>query len=287
MPELPEVETTVRELKKKILSKRIINAWTDTPKLIKKPSSFKIFLKEIKGKKINNIERKGKNILFFLEKNKILLIHQKLTGSLLLGKWEFRNKKWVSKIPGPLLTDKMNQFIHFVLFLSDGEMLALSDLRKFAKVELAKNKEIEKELEKIGPNPLKIDFETFKKRIRSSKGKIKKVLMDQTVISGIGNIYSDESLFLAKISPLRQVKDISDSELKKLYVSLQNILKEAIKLKGESISDWRNPNGEKGKVDKILKVYRREGKKCFRCGSLIERVKVNGRTAHFCPKCQK
>jgi len=168
--------------------------------------------------------------------------------------------------------------------------LALSDLRKFAKVEILTKEELEKEMEKLGPEPLDKDFtfEKFKERIlKKKKGKIKQVLMDQEVIAGIGNIYSDEILWKAKIHPFKRVGKLSEEELKKIYKAMREILPKAIEVGGESISDYRRPSGEKGGFDILRKVYRREGEKCFRCGAKIKRVKLGQRSAHFCPVCQK
>jgi len=171
MPELPEVETTIRDLKEKILKKSIVDVWTDTKKLIKRPKKFKIFKEELVGKEILDIKRRGKNILIFLSSGKVLLIHQKLTGHLLFGKWEKINKEWVSKIAGALSTDPTNKFLHLIIFFKDGWQLALSDLRKFAKVEILTKEELEKELAKLGPEPLDKDFtfEKFRERILEKK----------------------------------------------------------------------------------------------------------------------
>jgi len=287
VPELPEVETTTLELRKKVLKRAFIDVWTDFPKMIKKPKSFEEFKKKIKGKKIQKIWRAGKNIIFDLSDNLSLLIHQKLTGHLLYGKWEFKNGKWQAKEKGPLKDDPMNRFLHLVFLLDNGYQLALSDLRKFAKVELVKTEDLKAELKSLGPDPLEISFQEFKKTLLQKRGKIKQVLMNQEVISGVGNIYSDEALFAAKIHPFRDVSELKEDELKRLYQSLRNILKKAIEVKGESISDYRTLTGERGGFDKLRKVYRREGEKCLRCGTVIQRVKVGGRSAHFCPKCQK
>ncbi len=285
MPELPEVEITVNFLKKKILGKKIKDVALEAEEIIKKPK-IGTFKKIIKGKQIKDIQRKGKNILFFLSKDYILLFHLKLTGHLLLGKWKKEKGKWTPLKEGPLKEDPLNKFLRVIFILDDGEMLALSDLRKFAKIELGKEKEILKELEKLGPNPLEISLEEFKKRVQKrKKSEIKKVLMQQEVISGIGNIYSAEALWEAKISPFRKVKELSEGDLKKLFQSIKKILKEAIKLQGESISDWRKPDGEKGNYDKIRKVYRKE--KCQRCGGKILKKILGQRSTYFCASCQK
>jgi formamidopyrimidine-DNA glycosylase len=292
MPELPEVETIVRDLNKKVLGRTFLNAWTDFPKMIKRPKNLEGFKKEIKGKKIKKIWRRGKNIIFELSNNYSLLIHQKMTGHLLFGKWKATNGKWISSIPGPLREDPMNRFLHLIFSLDNGWQLALSDLRKFAKVELWKTKELEngEEIKKLGPEPLdkNFTFEKFKEAIQKKrKGKIKQILMDQEVIVGIGNIYSDEILWRAKIHPFKDISKLSKIESKKIYLAIKKILPLAIKLGGESISDYRRPSGEKGFYDKARKVYRREGEKCPVCGGIIKRVKIGGRSAHFCPNCQR
>jgi len=294
MPELPEVETIVRDLKKKVLLRTFIDVWID-PALLKKggviklPNSFEQFRKEIRGKKIEKIWRRGKNILFDLSEDKTLLIHQKLTGHLLLGKWQFKNGNWQSLIKGPLAEDPWNRFLHLIFWLNDKRQLALSDVRKFAKVELLGQEELKKELISFGPEPLEKDFtfEKFKKCLENKKGKIKQVLMDQTVIAGIGNIYSDEILWMAEIHPFKEASQLSEKELKNIYRAMREILPKAIELGGESIPDFRRISGEKGGFDSLRKVYRREGEKCSRCGTIIKRVKLAGRSAHYCPTCQK
>jgi len=289
MPELPEVETTVRGLRKTVLSRTIFDVWTDFEKQVKKPSNFKQFKREIKGRKIEKIWRRGKNILFDLSGGKILLVHQKLTGHLLFGKWKRKREKWLPP-PGPL-SEKVSTYIHLLFTLDRGEMLALSDLRKFAKVELWNKEELKKseEFKSLGPEPLMPDFtfHKFKKTLKGKKGKIKQVLMNQNVIVGIGNIYSDEILWEAKINPLREMKELDNEELKRIYLAMKKILKRAVRLGGESISDYRRISGKEGFFDKERKVYRREGEKCSRCRALIKRKKIAGRSAHFCPQCQK
>lgn len=284
MPELPEVETTVLGLRKKVLSRTFIDVWTDFEKLIKKPS-FKEFKKEIEGKKIKDVCRKGKNIVFELSGGYYLLIHQKMTGHLLYGKWEKKKDEWNPLKKGPM-EDKMNSYIHLIFFLDKG-MLALSDLRKFAKIKLFKKGGLDRELKNLGPDALKISFEKFKEIIKSKKGKIKQVLMNQELIAGIGNIYSDEALFRARINPFKESLKLTEKELKDLYNNIREVLKKGIETGGESISDYRNVEGEKGKFDIFRKVYRRKGEECYICKTKIQRKKIGGRSTHFCPNCQK
>lgn len=291
MPELPEVETTVRDLKNKVLGRTFVDVWTDAPKLIKKPGNFEEFKRSLKGKTIEDIKRRAKNILIHLSSGHILLIHQKMTGHLLLGKWKLEKGLWKSLVPGPLAADLTNRFLHFIFWLDNGEMLALSDMRKFAKLEIWGKGELEESsgFLSLGPEPLEKDFtlKKLKEAFSGRKGKIKKVLMDQSVISGIGNIYSDEILWAVKINPLKDVSKLSDKELSGILRAAKNILKKAIKSGGESFSDFRRIYGQKGGFDPFRKVYRWEGQPCFRCGAKIKRIKIGGRSAHYCPVCQK
>ena len=298
MPELPEVQTIVSDLNKKIIGRKIIGVWFDAPKLIKKPKPAGLE-KQIKGLRIRAVKRRGKNILIYLEKYQmsdvgyrmfLLLIHQKLTGHLLYGKWHIKNKKVVSSVRG-FLEEKVNDYIHLIFYLDNDWQLALSDLRKFAKVLLGPEKEIEglPDLKRLGPEPLNKGFnaEKFIKLIKFKKGKIKQVLMNQEIIAGIGNIYSDEILWQAKIHPFIPANKLKTNQLKALYLATRQILGKALKLRGTSISDFRDTAGKAGGYAKIRKVYQREGELCQRCKTPIKRVKIGGRSAHYCPKCQK
>lgn len=290
MPELPEVENIVRDLNKFVLGRKIEDVWCDWQKHVKRPGSFPAFSKAIKGKNIKKVWRRAKNIIIELSDDKILLIHQKMTGHLLYGKWRKQGKKWIALIKGPILDDPMNRFLHLIFWLDNGKQLALSDLRKFAKVELWDKKEFlgSGEFKSWGPEPLEknFTFEKFKKAL-SVRGKIKQILMNPQIIAGIGNIYADEILWEAKVHPLFQVDRLSVSQLKAIYKAIRKILRKAIKLGGTSTSDFRELSGEKGLFGSEIKVYRREKKKCYRCGSIIKRIKIGGRGTCFCPQCQK
>lgn len=290
MPELPEVQTTVDGLKSKVLKRTFIDAWSDCKKLIKKPKRFELFKKEIKGKIIKKVWRRAKNIIFDLSDGYSLLVHQKMTGHLLYGVWQLKNKKWTPIKRGPL-DDPMNRFLHLIFFLNDGNMMALSDARKFAKVELWRTNELlkSKEFKALGPEPLdkNFTFEKFKNIFKNKKGRIKQVIMDPNVIAGIGNIYSSEALWQAKIHPEKSVAKLTKKELKSLYQAIKKVLIVGIRLGGESFSDYRKPDGTKGDFDTERKAYKREGQKCSRCGAKIKRIKFGGRSAFFCPICQK
>ncbi len=341
MPELPEVQTIVDDLNKKIIGREIVGVWFDAPKLItlrmpqgygepsrtiKKPKAKKLE-GQIKGLKIISVSRRGKNILIYLTNNQprivdspageslrgtqsttnnyLLLIHQKMTGHFLYGKWriarvvgrsprgsfgEAGKSSVVSLVKGPL-EEKVNNYIHLIFYFDNGQQLALSDLRKFAKVIFGPKKEIENlpDFKKIGPEPLEKNFKVgkFISLISSEKRKIKQVLMDQEVIAGIGNIYSDEILWLSKIHPLKPANQLKADELKRLYSAMKKILKKAIKLRGTSISDFRDTSGKAGAYARERFVYRKEGEHCPRCKGIIKRIKIKNRSAHYCPKCQK
>ncbi len=253
MPELPEVQTVVNGLNKKITGRKITGVWFDFPKNIKKPKPAD-FEKQIKGLKIEKISRRGKNILIYLSQNYLLLIHQKMTGHLLYGKWRIKRvssfKFQVLSLLGGAFKEKVNGYIHLIFCLDNGWQLALSDLRKFAKILFGKKEDIEKlpDLLELGPEPMDKNFSFIKflNLIKPEKRKIKQVLMDQKVIVGIGNIYADEILFEAKIHPFKPADKLKEGEIKKIYLAMKKILKKAIVLRGTSTSDFRDTSGAAG-----------------------------------------
>ncbi|MCK9187263.1 MAG: DNA-formamidopyrimidine glycosylase [Candidatus Colwellbacteria bacterium] len=287
MPELPEVENTVKGLKRSVKGSVIKDVWTNTAKLIRE-GSFESFKKGVKNKKITGVRRRAKNIIISLENGYAILIHLKMTGHLLIGKWKIegpKEKETAMPLGNSVLKDKVNGYIHFIFYLNDGRQLAFSDLRKFGKLVFGKEEEILKE-ENIGIEAPDISLEELRGIASKSSKKIKTLLMDQSKIAGIGNIYSDDILFKSGIHPLRKASSLSDMELKKLHRSIGDILNRAIKLGGSSISDYRDIKGEKGRYGEERLVYQRDGELCPVCSTVIEKTKVGGRTARFCPKCQ-
>jgi len=285
------VETIVRGLNKKVIGLKITNAWTDWPRTIK-THNLKDFVRETRGLKILRAHRRAKYIMLDLSGGKTLIIHQKISGHLLYGKWKMIDGKPVADIEGPIKTDPYNRFIRFILYFNNGYMLGLSDVRRFGKVFLGETEKIENinEIGKLGPEPLDKSFtlKKFKELMKRKKGLVKKVLMDPFVIAGIGNIYADEILWYAKILPLRKTEELTDRELGAIFKNMGLVLKKAIAAKGDSQQDYRTIEGRFGTYQNMERAYQRTGEKCFRRdGGVIKRVKMNNRSAHFCPICQK
>lgn len=294
MPELPEVETIVRELRKNIIGLKITGFWSDKDKPFRQAGGVARFTKEIRGKKITGITRRAKFIVIDIEGDKSMFIHQKISGHLMYGRWEFVKGEWVSKIPGPLKEDRENKYIRYVWMLGNGHQVAMSDLRRFSRVILVKDKDVSelKEIRDLGPEPLDINFREFYElfvpgpKLRK-KGRLKQVLMDPFFIVGIGNIYSDEILWDSGYHPLSRAENLNERDLKKIFASTVKILNKAIKYKGDSMDDYRLPSGEKGGYQNVQRAYQETGKKCKKGdGGIIQRIRVGGRSAHFCPKHQ-
>ncbi len=286
MPELPEVQTTASGLDRAVSGLKILDVWTEynSPyfygsNTIKDPEYFTYFKKEVKNEKILNVRRRAKNILINLSHDKTILIHMKMTGHVLYGNY---NK-----------TDPFNRLIRLKFYLSNGKTMDLCDTRKFAKVTLLKTSEMHDSvhLKGIGPEPLekKFAFEVFREQILNQPhGKIKLVLMDQSIIAGIGNIYADESLWRASIHPQSLVKHIPSKNLSDLYKSIITTLSRGIDLGGDSMSDYRNIDGERGKFQEQHRAYRKTGTKCSKkgCKGTIARIVLGSRGTHFCPSHQ-
>lgn len=302
MPELPEVQTTVDGINALVKNKVISHVWTDlnSPSTrfgdsIKNPKYFTQFKKRLIGKKIVGASRRAKNILINIKNGKeeeTILIHMKMTGHIMYGSYLYDEKKnhWYPRVGQTALEDPFNRFLHLVITFTNGKQLVLSDVRKFAKVTLVES--YEKEFAHLGPEPLDeaFDKQTFLKQIARFPNKsIKTSLMDQRLISGIGNIYSDEILHEAKVLPTHSVKQLSADQLFSIYKYIKPVLSKGVKFGGDSTSDYRNIYGEPGKFQGKHAVYRRTGQSCVRkgCTGLIVRKVINGRSAHFCPVCQK
>jgi len=271
MPELPEVETIKRDLTILIGSPLKATIVYDEAYLERNRITPKE-LKKIEGQKLLQLSRKGKYLFLHFSKN-IFGFHLGLTGSLIL----------LAKENPP------DKFIHKVLSLKFHDMsLLFSDMRKFGRLFLFdEEKRFQDFLINIGHDALEIGFSEFKKTLRSIGKPIKSALLDQKVISGIGNIYADEILFRAGINPLRPASSLSDEELQKLYQTMKEVLHLAIRLRGSTIKDYVDGLGRAGMFQTKHLVYQKYGKPCPRCGEPIEKIKVVGRTTCYCPQCQR
>lgn len=282
MPELPEVQTTVNGLNKTVRGRKIIDVWTNYNSSyhagkdnIKNPKFFRLFKRKVKGRKILKAERRAKNVLIHLSGGYTIIIHMKMTGHLVYDRLDY-------------------PFTRLDFTLDNKKHLALFDMRKFAKVTLVRTSEVEKcmHLEHLGPEPLdkNFQFRIFNFQLhKRPRGRIKQVLMDQSLIAGIGNIYSDEILWRAGVHPLSHVEKIPEKNFKEMFKAMKEVLQKGINFGGDSMSDYRNIRGEKGKFQEHHQAYRRTGKTCGKksCKGIIQRIVVGARSAHFCPVHQK
>jgi len=260
MPELPEVETIVRYLCPRIRGKLILGLESNTPRLFRDHKNIREVRNKIVGQKIKEVSRAGKNILFRLSGGKCLAIHLMMTGSLLLD------------------PPAKNKFTRCLFLLSGNLLLAFDDIRKFGRIRIIDSLE-----ELKGNDALSLSFKKFKNLIIARKERIKPLFLNQKIISGIGNIYSDEILWHAGIHPFRAASSLQESEIKKLYNSMKKILNLAIKKEGSSARDYKKPDGSKGGYYEIRKAYQRTGEECLRDAGIIKRMVIGGRSAHFCP----
>jgi formamidopyrimidine-DNA glycosylase len=306
MPELPEVTTTVNGLKKALKGVTFLDVWTNLSKdnpikqfknTIKDKGFFIKFRKAIKNAKVLSVERRAKNILIHLSNRQTILIHLKMTGHIIVGKYNFNKKenKWSpDENERKALHDPYNRFIHAVFTLSNGKHMVFCDSRKFGKITILDTSTVHESihLKDIGNEPLdkNFSFENFKERILLKPNKnIKTVLMDQSVIAGIGNIYSDEMLWLSGIHPESKPTNIPNKNLEMLYKSMREVLNKGIDFGGDSMSDYRDVNGERGNFQNHHNVYRKNKESCGKkgCKGVIMRKVLDGRSAHFCNTHQK
>lgn len=303
MPELPEVQTVVSDLNQRIVGDTVVGFWSDWSSAIKNLTLAK-FKKEMVGRKILRVRRIGKNIFVDLSGGKTLYLHLKMTGHLLIkSKFPISNVKSLpagrqeilkSKIQKTenYFNDRVNQYIHHIFYLKKNGELAFSDLRKFAKIVLVDTDKVMglKEIKALGIDAMdpKFDVQYFQTLLeKRPKRKIRDILMDQTLIAGIGNIYLSEVLYASGILPTRLASKINPEESKKLHQVIIKTLKKAIKMRGTSDSDYRDTSGAPGGFQKVLQVYRKTGKKCPKCATIIERRKMGQRSVFFCATCQK
>lgn len=282
MPELPEVESVVLSLKKKVLKRTFVCCWV---------KNKKINIKGLKGKKIEGVKRVGKNILFFLDNKQVLFIHLRMSGFLLFGKWklnkeDFYKNRYEDEKNADLPNKK--KFWQVVFFFNNGKMMVLSDYRKFAKVELMSEKQATEKISVLGPDPLLTTEKDFIELFEKRKGAVKPLLMNQFFLAGVGNIYASEVLFLSGVDPRRKANTLKRKDIKNIYKNMQEVLKKAIAMKGDSTSDFRLTDGKKGGYQNNHLVYNQQKKLCPKCKKEeIKKIMFAGRGTYFCPKCQK
>lgn len=274
MPELPEVETVVRGLQAALPGRRILDVRLGKTDFIEDPAALE---RELPGSRVGAVRRHGKFIVVNLEKRQgeapasSLLIHLGMTGQILVCPPEAA----------------IAPHTHVFLGLDDGREFRYVDIRRFGKMRMLSGDSPNAPLEKLGLDPLEASKEQFSALVVSRRARIKALLLDQSVLRGMGNIYTDESLWRARIHPARLGASLKDVELRRLYQAMQAILKEAIRLKGSSISDYVDAEGNRGEFQLRHRIYQRLGKKCLRCRALVRRAMVAGRSSYFCPVCQK
>ena len=263
MPELPEVETVARSIAH-LVGRRIVSAEFRSLRILRGGDPDRMAA-GLAGKRIAGVKRYGKFIVAPLEGGGYLLIHLGMTGRLLLG--------------GPI-----GKHTHAVLTLDEGVLL-FDDSRQFGSFQLSD--EFPVRVARLGPEPLEISLDEFTAALKRHKTRVKPLLLNQRFLRGVGNIYADESLFRAKIRPRRSAASLSKEDLRRLYLAVQQVLKEAIKLGGSSVSDYVGADGEEGFFQLKHRVYGREAEKCLVCKTSVKRIVIAGRSAHYCPTCQK
>jgi formamidopyrimidine-DNA glycosylase len=281
MPELPEVETVARDLRPRLVGATIVGARTSWARTLRTHDPIS-FGDAVAGRTVEAVGRRAKQLVIELSGEAALTIHLKMTGQLFV-------------VPADTPEDP---YVRLVLELADGRELRFRDIRKFGKVGLYGRDPITGDLvaevggaavfAAIGPEPLDEAFRIrdFRRRLRRRKGRLKPLLLDQSFLAGIGNIYADESLWRARLHPLRTVPTLRPPDERHLYESVRSVLAEAIERRGSSIDDYTAPDGD-GSMQERLDVYQRTGEPCPRCGRPIKRIVVGARSTHLCTWCQR
>jgi len=262
VPELPEVETVVRTLAPKLTGRRIVDAQFFSRHVVRQ--KFPELRKRVRGQLVKSVERHGKFIVITLERG-VLVIHLGMTGKLLLD-----------SDPGPYAR---------AIFQLDRGLLVYDDVRHFGRIEWSR--ELPDRAAALGPDALNVSLEDFRKLLKTRKSGIKPLLLNQRFLRGMGNIYTDEALFEARIHPKAIAASLSKERAGRLHGAMIDILATAIRLKGSSISDYVDADGQRGSFQQQHQVYGRAGDPCPICGTAIRRIVVGQRGTHYCPKCQR
>jgi len=273
LPELPEVETVVRGLRATVRARRILSVRLGKTDFVDDPAAIE---RELPGRRIAEVIRHGKFLILRLEPaaqpgaRLFLLVHLGMTGQLVARRRE----------------ETVPPHTHAFFALDDGRELRYTDVRRFGRMLLVPESRLAAVLGRLGDDPLEAAPEEFQARLDGRRARIKALLLDQRVFRGMGNIYTDESLWRARIHPARQASRLTAKEVRRLYEAVQTVLREAIRLRGSSVSNYVDAEGRPGEYQLRHRVYGREGQRCFRCGARIRRVVVAGRSSYFCPRCQ-
>ncbi len=276
MPELPEVETVVRGLRSSLPGRSIVDVRFGKTDFVDDPAAI---AERLPGAEVAGVARLGKFISIELKPGAngtgtspqfSLLVHLGMTGQLRVAS---------AGAPSPPHT-------HCHIGLDDGRELRYTDIRRFGRMRLLPHSSVEDLKRQLGEEPLEVSPEEFCKYIGSRRARVKALLLDQKVLRGIGNIYADESLFLARLHPARIGQRLTRKQLLTLHRAIRQVLADAIRYRGSSISDYVDSEGNRGEFHLRHKVYQREGERCFHCGAKIHRIIVAGRSSHFCPRCQ-
>jgi formamidopyrimidine-DNA glycosylase len=274
VPELPEVETVVRDLRPYLVGRRVSQVRRATRQTLRTPwrSAWKA---AITGRRIESVTRRGKWILLELESEPILVVHLGMTGQLTVA---------ASDAP-------ITEHTHLIFTLDDGErQLRFRDIRRFGSVTLFASRQMLENFfaaSALGPEPFDLSAQYWRERLHRAKRCIKAVLLDQSVVAGVGNIYADESLFDAGLHPARLACDLDDAECDRLGSAVATVLRRAIDRRGSSIRNYVGGSGLQGAYQNEFRVYGRTGEACLRCGEAIVCLRLAGRSSHYCPRCQR
>lgn len=268
MPELPEVETVVRGLRAPLVGRGVTGVWTENTRFLRVPS-LAAFADRLSGQRFLAVTRRAKYIVCQMSSD-VLAVHLKMTGRL-----------YVAAEPPP-----EERWLRLRLALDDGQTLFFSDARRFGRVFLGST--LDEITPDLGPEPLEDSFtvDVFHERLRGRSMKIKALLLDQSFIAGVGNIYADEALYLAQIHPRRPADSLDTEEVTALHAAVRSVLFAAVDHEGASVNWYRKPDGSLGESQNHFCVYDREGQPCPRCGAAIAKIRVVQRGTHYCPACQ-
>jgi len=287
MPELPEVETVARDLQRWVAGARITDAAVEWERTISHPQPAALFVEQIRGAEIERVGRRAKSVLVHLADGRVMTVALRMTGALIVA-------------PAGTPDDP---YARVVFQLADGRQLRYRDVRKFGRIGLweggglrARKRVRQRRAPyrvgdvfgRHGPEPLASTFSAarFAERLRGRSARLKTLLLDQSFIAGVGNIYADEALWRARLHPLRAADTLTPDEVRRLHRAIRSVLREGIANRGASFSDYVDALGEEGGNAERLNVYQRTGEPCYRCGTPISRIVVGQRSTHFCPRCQ-